>query len=67
MSCMEELTANLRHPDYGRVLYGFLNQLPLVFAQLDKPALALARISHHLPTADAVMSVPAGPYSKNRS
>ena len=34
------LTANLRHPDYERILGGTLEQLPQVFAQLDGQACA---------------------------
>lgn len=36
------LAANLRHPDYVRVLCGHLDQLPMAFAQLDEQALAQA-------------------------
>ena len=36
------LAANLRHPDYVRVLCGNLDQLPMAFAELDKHALAQA-------------------------
>jgi hypothetical protein len=34
------LAANLRHPDYVRVLCGSLDNLPAAFAELDKQALA---------------------------
>ena len=33
------LAANLRHPDYVRVLCGSLDQLPMAFAELDEQAL----------------------------
>ena len=33
------LAANLRHPDYVRVLCGSLDQLPMAFAELDEEAL----------------------------
>ncbi len=36
------LAANLRHPDYVRVLCGHLDQLPMAFAELDQQALAQA-------------------------
>ena len=36
------LAANLRHPDYVRVLCGNLDQLPMAFAELDEQALAQA-------------------------
>ncbi|MES9858545.1 MAG: hypothetical protein ABW166_18360 [Sedimenticola sp.] len=35
------LAANLRHPDYVRVLCGSLERLPMAFAELDQQALAL--------------------------
>ncbi|MCP4392539.1 MAG: hypothetical protein GY802_29885, partial [Gammaproteobacteria bacterium] len=36
------LAANLRHPDYVRVLCGSLDHLPMAFAELDEQALAQA-------------------------
>jgi len=36
------LAANLRHPDYIRVLCGSLDHLPMAFSELDKQALAQA-------------------------
>ncbi len=36
------LAANLRHPDYVRVLCGNLDQLPMAFAELDELGLAQA-------------------------
>jgi hypothetical protein len=36
------LAANLRHPDYVRLLCGSLDHLPAAFAELDEQALALA-------------------------
>jgi len=36
------LAANLRHPDYVRVLCGSLDHLPITFAELDEQALAQA-------------------------
>jgi hypothetical protein len=36
------LAANLRHPNYVRVLCGNLDQLPMAFAELDEHALAQA-------------------------
>jgi hypothetical protein len=34
------LAANLRHPQYVRVLCGSLDQLPIAFTELDEQALA---------------------------
>ena len=36
------MVANLRHPEYVRVLCGSLDHLPMAFAELDELALAQA-------------------------
>ncbi len=38
------MAANLRHPDYVRVLCGSLDHLPMAFAELEEHALAQASL-----------------------